>query len=100
MAHRPDDGELVGHLRQAGEQFTHLQSGNDRRDGLKWAADLGGGLGFQIETVDVTAAAVLHDKDARPLTLASLRFRLQELGQAESQCAEAAQLQKISSVEF
>ena len=64
VAHRTDDGELVGDLRQLRHMLGELDPRHARRDRRKLAADLGRGIGLGIEGLEVRWAAIHPDEDA------------------------------------
>ena len=59
-----DEGEAIGAAGEAGQVFGDGNARDARRDGAELAADLGGGVGFEVEDVEVGGAAVVEDEDA------------------------------------
>ena len=64
VADGADGGEFVGDLGEFGDHFTEVKAGDGGFDGFQIAANIGGGVGFGIETFVVTWAAIEPDEDA------------------------------------
>ena len=79
-AHRD---ELVHVRRQPRHQFADINAGNTSRDRLKLAANLGGGLGLEVEHVEMRRSTRKEDHDHRFFRRSKLADRLgpKDLGQ-------------------
>ena len=77
IAHRPDEGELVGDLRQLGQDLGHLDAGNLGRDRLEHAADVVRNVFLGVPEVEMarTSLQIEHD-DALGLAPAGTSARL------------------------
>ena len=81
-----DDGELVHHPGHAGEMLADPDAGDVRPDGPKFAPNLGGRLGLEVEHVEVRRAAAKEDVDDGLVRApgSGLRLEGEELCQGES----------------
>ena len=61
VGHRPHDRDSVERLRHERQVLADLHARQAGRDRPKLAADLGGGLGLQVERIDVTRPAPQKD---------------------------------------
>src|SRR5258708_5545607 len=59
-----ENGVTVRHVGHEGEAFADLDAGDVRFDLAERAADVGGGIGFEIERVELAGAADEEEKDA------------------------------------
>ncbi|MEY5016814.1 MAG: hypothetical protein RIS92_3172 [Verrucomicrobiota bacterium] len=94
-----DDGELVGHLCEAREEFANFHPGNIGFDGTEFASHFGGGVRLHVEGVDVRGAAGEVDIDDGFVraTGCGFGFDIQQLGEAESAGGHAARFEESAS---
>ena len=100
--HRADEGELVGHLRDAREMLADADAGDVGVDGLELAADVGRGVRFEVPHVDVGRPAGQVDVDDRLVRRADAGLGLggEEVGQRQGAADErAADGEEIAAAE-
>src|SRR5262249_16265774 len=97
--HRPHDAVAVGQPRQPWHQLADLRAGDAGADRRVGAADLGRGVGLEVPAVVMAGPAVLHDEDARLFRGPPRPARLEQLGQPQSEDADAADLQESTARE-
>jgi hypothetical protein len=106
VGHGSDQAIAVSQSTQPWHVFADSGARHTRGNGVEWSPDFGWSFGFEIEAVDLAAAAVLHDENTRfrlltrVSALASRGSRTKEFRQTEPNSTDPTELQQLSSAEM
>ena len=99
IGQRADERELVGHLREAGEQLANLHAGDVRGDGSELAANLAGRIRLEVEHVNVRRPArqINVDDGLVRLARAGERFELEQLREGQATRGHATDFEELAA---